>query len=467
MNTFLENINLPAYVRTAHDILDAIEHNIYEKNTLLPSERQLAVKYHVSTIVINKALNILSDKGVIEKVPRKGSFVRGKVKTKTVSHPKIVISGTHAPKDINERQYEFSALLKKQFPGVDIEYIQAEYVSRDRQNFPEESDIIICLERVFAKFALEGRLEPLADLNARIDKSEYFSQPFQQCEVDGSPLGVPLNFNPSILYCNQRILEQIDFSTDLNALTWESFIDICNKIKKQLPEVFPMGYFDFDSCWWENFFYTHGLEIIKTDRFETDIFTHQGAEAIEIMKDLVGNKLADNLTVRRNALELLNDDKVAFFICNPRMVRDLKDSEKWCFAPVPMGTTRTSAANSFLMAVNSKSENIALCKEILSFMLSEKFQLWLGSERAIAPIHRQALNETYNTPNLKALCTVAETGKMLPNHIEYWNINDELGRAIHQIINGMAELPKIEQEINNRLYFERQEWNSIRLLGIA
>ncbi|MEA2013138.1 MAG: extracellular solute-binding protein [Verrucomicrobiota bacterium] len=466
-NTLLKTMNLPAYVRIAHDILDVIECNIYEKNTLLPSERGLAVKYKVSKIVINRTLSLLAKQGSIEKIPQKGSFVRAGNRKKAVSRPKILISGSHAPKDINKRQKAFSALLRKEFPEVDIEYIQEEFLPKDRQTFPESADIIICSERLFAKFALEGRLESLVDLNVSIDRSEYFPQPFQQCEINGLPFAVPLNFNPSILYCNQRILEKIGFTGDLNILNWKSFIKICNEIKAKLPEVFPMGYFDFLSCWWENFLYTHGLDIIKADKFETDIFSPNGASAIELMKNLVKNDLADNLTVRRNALELINNDHVTFFICNPRLMGELKDLSSWTIAPVPMGSHRISAANSFLMAINSKSKNISLCKEILSFMLSEKFQLWLGSEYAIGPVHKQALKETYNTPNLKALCAASEVAKMLPNRVEYWNINDELGRAIYQIINGMVELPKIEQEIKNKLYLERKEWNSIRLLGIV
>lgn len=467
MNALMKNINLPAYVTIANDIFDAIEEGIYREKTLLPSERQLAEKYSVSKIVINRALSILEEENIIEKIPRKGSLVCERAKKEIKERPKIQISGLHPPKDINERQDKFIALLNKEFPGVDFEYAQGEYVSNEMQTFPESSDIIICSEKIFAKFAMENRLEQMVELDKEIDKSEYIPQPFFQCKIDDIPFGVPLNCNPSVLYCNNEILEKINFNGDLNNLNWEGFIKICEKIKKVVPNVFPMGYFDFSSCWWENFFYSQGVDIIHKDKLETDIFGKKGDIAIEIMKYIVQNKLAENLTIRRDALNLINEHRVGFFICNPRLICELKDSSQWRIAPIPSGTRKTSAANAFLMAVNSKSKNISLCKEILKYLLSKKFQLWLGSEHAIAPLHREALKETYKQDNLKALYAAAESAQLLPNRMEHWNIKEEIGRGIHQVIGGVKELSELEVEINNKLYHDSQEWNSIRLLGIA
>ena len=467
MKNIIEHFKLPGYVRIAQDMNEKIEKGVYEPNTLLPSERELAVKYKVSTIVINQALNMLSTQGAIEKVARKGSFVRAGIRKNSVSNSKIVIHGIHAPLDINERQEEFVKLLNRQFPKVKIEYVQGDYTNRKATVFPDEHDIIICPEKIFANFALENRLEPLGDLDDQFDKSEYFSQAFQQCKTDGMSFGLPLNINPSVLYCNQRILEKVDIATDLNTLTWKTFIKACEKIKKELPEVFPMGYFEFSSCWWENFFYTHGLDIISKDRFEADIFTPPGLAALDVMKNITKNGLSDNLTIRRNALDLLNEDKVAFFIFSSRMIKDLKDFSKWDLVPVPMASVQSSAANSFLMAINAKSENIKICKEILSYLLSKKFQLWLAEEQAICPIHKEALNKTFNTSKVKALYSAAGNAKMFPNNVECWEIKSEIGKAIYQFINGDIELAEMEKEINNKFYFERQEWNSLKMLGIA
>jgi ABC-type glycerol-3-phosphate transport system substrate-binding protein/DNA-binding transcriptional regulator YhcF (GntR family) len=463
-----EHIKLPRYIRIGRAIFEEIEKNIYAKNSFLPSERKLARKYNVSTIVINKALNLLFKEGVIKKVPRKGSLVCGRKETKNNSSvSKIIIYGVNPPKDIDERNKEFLSLLGKQFPSLAIEYALGACVAGENPSFPEESDIIICPERVFAKFAIDKRLEPVNNLLAGIDMSKYFLQPFQQCEMNGLALGVPLNFNASVLYCNQRILDKAKLSIDIEALSWKNFIAICAEIKARIPDLFPMGYFDFPACWWENFFYSHGLEIIKPDSFETDIFSPRGISAIKVMKKLKEKNLLDNLTIRRNALEIIENDMLPFFICGPRVLKNMKDSSKWFLAPIPIANTNASAANSFILAINAKSKNISLCKEILAYILSKQFQVWLGSYRAITPVHRQALNETFGREkNLKALCVATESAKMLPNQVESWDIRDKLGEALYRIINTDEPLAQIQRDIHHTLYSEGQKWNSLSMNSV-
>ena len=185
------------------------------------------------------------------------------------------------------------------------------------------------------------------------------------------------------------------------------------------------------------------------------------------MKYLIESNLVDNLTIRRNALGILNDDKIAFFICNPRLLKDLKDKEKWFFAPIPSNSQSISASNSFIISINSNSKKISLCKKIIKFMISKKFQRLLGAEQGIAPVCNESLIQNYNTPNLKAIIDIAYNAKKIPNNIESWNVRDEIDKNIEQFLRGILDIKGMEFNINNKIYEERKEYNAINLLGMS
>jgi DNA-binding transcriptional regulator YhcF (GntR family) len=462
-----DHIKMPAYVRVAESILEKITSGFYKQNALLPSERILAAEYQTSPIVINKALNILAEQKVIEKIPRKGNVVKGQLRVNICTKSKISILGFSSPRDLNERQESFRQILREQFPDISIEYVQQNPFKNHVPSF-NDTDIIILQERNLLKFLSENWLEPLDGLIGKTSISDYFPQPFRQCKVNGATLGIPLNLNASVLFCNMKIIDRIAPNTDFSNLSWHSFIEICGKIKKYVPELTPLGYFDFPSCWWENFLYTHGLDVIRTDRFETDIFTERGMTAIGQMRKLVKEDLSDDLTVRRNALEMLKNDRIAFFICIPRFIKDLGHDSKWHFAPVPFASVQTSAANSFFISVSKTSANVELSKEIASFMLSEKFQFWMGSGMGVTPVNRMALSRNIaGHPGLGHLYEANEKSRMLPNMFEYWEMRNEMGAAIHKLLHTDIEPHLIEQELNMKLYAERRKWNSAELVDFS
>ncbi|GEM_PF-4943232 len=460
----------PAYIKIAQDLASKIESGEYAEGALLVSERMLGVEYGVSTIVANKALNILAQQGLITKMPRKGSVVSaGKsFKAKPIKKSKkIIINAVHIPKDIQERQAEFCKLLTGKFANIEIEYKYSSFKSAREIEFLPDADIYISFERDIAEFELSSRLLPLDDVVNKINLSDYFPQPFKECKMGTAISAVPINFNASVLYCNERLLKALPFEADLNNLTWDSFLHICKQIKLQKPECFPMGFFDFTSGWWENFFFSFGLSIMKEDRFEVDVFGERGMQAVNVMRQLKRYDLSENLTIRKDTMDLLNNDKVAFLICNPRLLAELADSSKWCFAQIPQGLCASSAGNSFVASINIESQNIKEAKDILSFFLSKKFQLWLGKERGIAPVHKEALLRSYGNSKYQAICEASKTAKMVPNNIEYWCVHQELAKAINNLVHSDVDPKEIELEINNMLYAQCQKWRSAQMFGIS
>ncbi len=65
----------PASVVISDDIRDKINQGILKHNDLLPSEKELCVKYGVSRVTAQKAFDILENEFLIRSVPGKGHYV--------------------------------------------------------------------------------------------------------------------------------------------------------------------------------------------------------------------------------------------------------------------------------------------------------------------------------------------------------------------------------------------------------
>lgn len=65
----------PVYLQIRDDLKTKIEQGIYRPGDQLPTERELCEKYDVSRMTANKALVLLEQKGFIERIRGKGSYV--------------------------------------------------------------------------------------------------------------------------------------------------------------------------------------------------------------------------------------------------------------------------------------------------------------------------------------------------------------------------------------------------------
>lgn len=64
------------YEKIYRDLLDAIGRGDYQPGDRLPSEKELAQAYDASRITSKRALEMLSEEGIIKRMPGRGSFVR-------------------------------------------------------------------------------------------------------------------------------------------------------------------------------------------------------------------------------------------------------------------------------------------------------------------------------------------------------------------------------------------------------
>jgi len=67
--------SVPLYVQIAEELMAQIEDGEYLPGAKLPTERDLAERYDVQRATVRKALGVLKDRGLIERVQGSGTFV--------------------------------------------------------------------------------------------------------------------------------------------------------------------------------------------------------------------------------------------------------------------------------------------------------------------------------------------------------------------------------------------------------
>ena len=103
------------------ELEEAIRIGKYPANTILPSENELADQYKTSRETIRKALNILSQKGYIQKLRGKGSLVLDLEKLQ------FPISGLVSFKELAEKMGQSSITIIESFSkGIPSAFIQKE-----------------------------------------------------------------------------------------------------------------------------------------------------------------------------------------------------------------------------------------------------------------------------------------------------------------------------------------------------
>ena len=63
------------YEKILYDLEDKIKNKAFKENELLPSENELVKYYDASRATVRQALNILEEKGLIQKQKGRGSVV--------------------------------------------------------------------------------------------------------------------------------------------------------------------------------------------------------------------------------------------------------------------------------------------------------------------------------------------------------------------------------------------------------
>ena len=176
----------------------------------LVSEQKLAKQCGVSPVTAAKALNILRDQGVVERIPGQGTFVTEQKKTVV----KIKFDRYFARKMI--------PLLEHHFPHVQIE---------ESADMEEADGVVFSTTIPFfpGEYFLPWPQERVENLK---NSGRFYPQVFEFHHVRRAVWGIPYLFFPDVLFYNKEIMRSIEPDFNPYDITFDDLL----RLQAKLPE---------------------------------------------------------------------------------------------------------------------------------------------------------------------------------------------------------------------------------------
>ncbi|MFA6102971.1 MAG: extracellular solute-binding protein [Victivallaceae bacterium] len=406
---------------TRNYILDLLESGKLKGGDKLPGARVIASSIKVSFVKIQQALDKLVQDGILETIPRQGTFVQRNWNTRIL-------------------QTNFT-LYKKNLPWADcFEELLADRIPQLRlcRKFPQSVFELRTTIDVQNNRNNYLDLQPVLD---RIypDKSLFFSHPFKNFYVDRKLVGIPFIFSPRVMFYNPKLLKKYGCSEPRLGWTWEEFIQSVRKMRARNihgTEIFNWGTGMF---LWINFIFRAGGCLISSSPSDPVAIDHpQTRYGLQLYTELLHElnisydevvSLGDNF----DYIEQFTAGKLAFMVSVREALTDFRHAgfDDWQTVPLPVieGGADITAQATDLICVRKSCTDLALVEKFVRFMLSEEAQDFIGMEKYGIPIRKSSAFKSIDTESSRDMLFLSETNKISAQY----NINSpELSSMIEE-----------------------------------
>lgn len=224
------NRGIPMTRRIAAEMEARISDGTLPAGSRLPSVRDLAGQYEISTAVCLSAYRALEKKGLVERRPGSGTFVRG---TAAVEDPKNYFYNWDCVLPSMETMDMAAALSPElefsSFPAVTYDY-NPHYIDWiiSRNSGSESHPGLIALnEGLLPVLAAEKALLPLdgfLERSTRLSPEGFPPELLRSMSYGGKLCALPLSFNPLMLFYNRRVFRRRGIPEPDGSWNWNSLL---------------------------------------------------------------------------------------------------------------------------------------------------------------------------------------------------------------------------------------------------
>ena len=357
-------------------ILMDIEKEKLLAGSKLPGARELARKYKVSFPMVQCAISLLEQDGILMCRPRRGTFVRDDWQNRLV-HNHVVLFRNDLPWIPG-----FCRLLQKALPGLRFcsgflrgmfELRTTFYIQQDREQYLDLSPY----------FPAELRKE-----------ENCFQAPFKGFrEPDGRLFGIPFIFSPRVMFYNRALLKRCGIPEPVEGWSWEQFLDFLRILCGKLPAESVFNYSDAPYFWMNFIFRAGGKLIDRSDGKEVRILLDSPG-VIRGMQCL--RQLRKVLNIKEMQSERLgfSSGRVAFAVGDRELYSKCRaiGFDDFSVVPFPVisgGVSMTAQATD-LICIRRECIDEALAEQYVQFMLSDRVQNLVGSASYGIPVLKKA-----------------------------------------------------------------------------
>jgi len=358
-------------------VLDLLEQGKLVAGQQLPGARELALTLDISFLKVQQAIETLCQDGILEAVPRQGTFVQRGWRRRALRENLAVYDQLH-------RLSWMSGLLEalnREIGGLRMTYafekgmLEVRTTRHVLVNSADYMDIGGILEECYP------------------DRSVFFERAMEPFSVNGRIVGIPISFSPRVIYYNPDLFRRFGVALPHPRWTWDEFMETVRALKHFVPAHRIIDWHT-DFSLWINFFLRSGGRLFDPDANDPILFDRPkaiaGLRRFAELGDTLGRAFFDKDAFRSAFLH----GEAAMHINGRIHAHNLEmaGNETWAAVPLPLmpdGEDVTAQATD-LICVRNECTLPSLARSYVRTMLSEAVQDYLATARHNIPIRRSS-----------------------------------------------------------------------------
>ena len=378
----------------------------------LPGAREFSRRIGVSHAVTQMAFQSLARDGILNSIPRSGSFIRNDWKMQLI------------PDSFFTFRPFWAELLEGRLPGgLNIH-------NSFNSGVFEIKTTAQALQRRNEYMDLSGIFQEIYP-----DPDDFFVRPFASFRtVSNGLFAIPLIFSPRMMCYNPEMLADAGCPEPRSGWGWDEFIEDLIKLRRLHPaeRIFNLE-FDFSGA---NFIFRAGGGFFdsdgKTVRLDSPETMNGIAKVRQIYEalDIHGQWPADKF-----CRQDFYAGKCAFFMAPRQDVRF--DAEYlWKCVPLPLipGGTDVSLQSTDLLCVRRQGADLETVREVVRLLLSTAVQDQLGTLKYGIPIRKSSAMNSFSPEDSRDAVFLSEMPKISAE------FNFESTEMLQLVFNGLHEI---------------------------
>lgn len=376
-----------------NEMVDSLRQDIlrgtFPVNNFLPSEADLAKRFHLSNNTVRKGLDVLVDERLIEKIPKVGNRVMAPAAESSVVVRFLYYSSIAKEAEIHllleqfHKRYPHIQVQALQLPPGDVHSVFKQFIDMDLVDLVTVNNVNF---QALSELGLTDRLDPLeADPQAYPFLSDtYF--------VNGEQFVRPFTFSPVILCYNRDHFEQARLPEPDSSWSWDDLFHAAKELS--IPQERFGIFYDVQS---------HNRWPIFM--IQSDFFFDR--ERRDELRDQIRTKLADSLDIPAKLLklehvfplsisdaeagELFAQGKISMMLTTYYKLNELRQADvAYEIAPIPTFHEQRTLLLSIGLAVNRKSKVKGAAKLVADYLTSYEAQLIIRQRTLSIPANKLA-----------------------------------------------------------------------------
>jgi ABC-type glycerol-3-phosphate transport system substrate-binding protein len=381
-----------------HHVLDLLEQGKLTEGQRLPGSREMAATLGISFLKVQQAIETLCQDGVLESVPRTGTFVQRGWEQRVLRENLAIYDQMH-------RLPWMSGLLDEL--NREIGGLRTTFAFK-RGMFEVRTTHHVLVNN--ADYMDIGEL-----LNECYpDRSAFFDRPMEPFCVNGRVVGIPIAFSPRVIFYNPAVFQRAGCPLPRPGWTWDEFMETVRILRRSLPGDRIIDW-HANFFLWMNFVARSGGRLFDPAADDPVVFDSPkavaGLKRFAELNTALGGEPCDFGELRA----AFRRGEAAMHLHDRSGIHHLQmaGNEDWAVVPLPLmpdGEDVTSQAAD-LICVRNTCPSPAIARHYVRVMLSERVQDYLASVCHLIPIRRSSAYRSLNLGDPRDALFAVEMGK--------------------------------------------------------